>query len=119
MTGVLGSTIVATAALADTIRIFWGMSLLWFFGISLYVGIILDNQSQEKANKKNLTVEAVRMYHRPKTQIDKLAVISGLIIVVDLSSRYAVRSIAVFRILDLILAIWFFAAIHEYRKGRL
>ena len=36
-----------------------------------------------------LTVEAVRMYHRPKTQIDKLAAISGLIIVVDLSLRYA------------------------------
>lgn len=66
-----------------------------------------------------LTVEAVRMYHRPKTQIDKLAAISGLIIVVDLSLRYAVRSITVFRILDLILAIWFFAAIHQYRKGRL
>lgn len=53
MTGVLGSTIVATAALADTIRIFWGMSLFWFFGITLYVGIILDNQRQEKKNKKN------------------------------------------------------------------
>ena len=52
MTGVLGSTIVATAALADTIRIFWGMSLFWFFGITLYVGIILDNQRQEKKNKK-------------------------------------------------------------------
>ena len=52
MTGVLGSTIVATAALADTIRIFWGMSLFWFFGITLYVGIILDNQRREKANKK-------------------------------------------------------------------
>ena len=52
MTGVLGSTIVATAALADTIRIFWGMSLFWFFGITLYVGIILDNQRQKKANKK-------------------------------------------------------------------
>ena len=51
MTGVLGSTIVATAALADTIRIFWGMSLFWFFGITLYVGIILDNQRQEKKNK--------------------------------------------------------------------
>ena len=48
MTGVLGSTIVATAALADTIRIFWGMSLFWFFGITLYVGIILDNQRQKK-----------------------------------------------------------------------
>ena len=52
MTGVLGSTIVATAALANTIRIFWGMSLFWFFGITLYVGIILDNQRQEKKNKK-------------------------------------------------------------------
>ena len=52
MTGVLGSTIVATAALADTIRIFWGMSLFWFFGITLYVGIILDNQRRKKANKK-------------------------------------------------------------------
>ena len=52
MTGVLGSTIVATAALADTIRIFWGMSLFWFFGITLYVGIILDNQRQKKKNKK-------------------------------------------------------------------
>lgn len=52
MTGVLGSTIVATAALADTIRIFLGMSLFWFFGITLYVGIILDNQRQEKKNKK-------------------------------------------------------------------
>lgn len=51
MTGVLGSTIVATAALADTIRIFWGMSLFWFFGITLYVGIILDNQRQEKKKK--------------------------------------------------------------------
>ena len=48
MTGVLGSTIVATAALADTIRIFWGMSLFWFFGITLYVGIILDNQKKKK-----------------------------------------------------------------------
>lgn len=53
MTGVLGSTIVATAALADTIRIFWGMSLFWFFGITLYVGIIWNNQKREKANKKN------------------------------------------------------------------
>lgn len=52
MTGVLGSTIVATAALADTIRIFWGMSLFWFFGITLYVGIIWNNQRREKANKK-------------------------------------------------------------------
>ena len=52
MAGVLGSTIVATAALANTIRIFWGMSLFWFFGITLYVGIILDNQRQEKKNKK-------------------------------------------------------------------
>jgi len=51
MTGVLGSTIVATAALADTIRLFWGMSLFWFFGITLYVGIILDNQRQEKKKK--------------------------------------------------------------------
>jgi len=42
-----------------------------------------------------LTVEAVRMYHRPKTQIDKLAAISGLIIVVDLSLRYAVRELRI------------------------
>lgn len=52
MAGILGSTIVATAALADTIRIFWGMSLLWVYGISLCVGIIWNNQRREKANKK-------------------------------------------------------------------